>query len=101
MEVSLRKSLELTVAGLTEGVILIHSGQTLLWANDAALRMHCVAALDGLGTTVDDYRCRFELRYRNNHRLGAGEYPVERVVPGEAVAKVTVEVAPAGQDESR
>ena len=94
-------NLRLIVAGLTEGVILIHPDQTILWANDAALRMHGVAALDGLGATVDEYRQRFELRYRNNHRLEAGEYPVDRVLSGETFAEVTVEVAPAGQSEPR
>ncbi|RZL80118.1 MAG: PAS domain S-box protein [Sphingomonas sp.] len=94
-------NLRLIVAGLTEGVILIHPDQTILWANDAALRMHGAASLDALGDTVDEYRRRFELRYHNNHRLGAGEYPVDRVVSGETFTEVTVEVAPAGAEEPR
>ncbi|WP_294190512.1 PAS domain-containing protein, partial [uncultured Sphingomonas sp.] len=32
------------IAGLDEGVILIDPDQTLLWANDAALKMHGVSA---------------------------------------------------------
>ena len=94
-------NLRLIVAGLTEGVMLIHPDQRILWANDAALRMHGVTSLDGLGETVDEYRRRFELRYRNNHRLAAGEYPIDRVISGETFTEVTVEVAPAGREEPR
>ena len=94
-------NLRLIVAGLSEGVILIHPDQRILWANDAALRMHGVGSLDGLGDTVGEYRHRFELRYRNNHRLSVGEYPVDRVMSGETFTEVTVEVAPAGSQEPR
>ena len=94
-------NLRLIVAGLTEGVILIHPDQTILWANDAALKMHGVGSLAGLGETVDEYRARFELRYRNNHRLGVGEYPVDRVVSGETFTEVIVEVAPVATDDPR
>lgn len=94
-------NLRLIVAGLSEGVLLIDPDQTLLWANDAALCMHGVDRLEALGGTVDEYRRRFELRYRNNHKLDAGEYPIERVVSGETFTEVTVEVAPAGEKEAR
>lgn len=94
-------NLRLIVAGLTEGVMLIHPDQTILWANDAALRMHGVGTLDALGETVDEYRQRFALRYRNNHRLEIGEYPIDRVLSGEAFTEVTVEVTPAGDEDPR
>jgi len=89
------------IAGLDEGVILIDPDQTLLWANDAALKMHGVAALDELGHDVDDYRRRFQLRYRNNRRLEADDYPIERVVAGDSFSEVVVEVTVAGEDEPR
>ena len=89
------------IAGLDEGVILIDPDQDILWANAAALRMHGVAALEDLGATVDDYRQRFQLRYRNNHRLEGQDYPIERVVSGETFAEVVVEVAVAGEEEPR
>jgi len=89
------------VAGLDEGVILIDPDQSLLWANAAALAMHGVETVDDLGATVDDYRARFQLRYRNNHRLEADDYPIERVVDGEDFAEVVVEVTVAGEDEPR
>ena len=57
------------IAGLSEGVILIEPGQRIIWGNEAALAMHGVESLEDLGATVDAYRRRFRLRYRNNHIL--------------------------------
>ena len=71
------------IVGLDEGVILIDPDQSLLWANDAALAMHGVQDLAELGATVDEYRSRFQLHYRNNHRLAADDYPIDRVVSGD------------------
>ncbi len=90
------RHLQQIIAGLSEGVILIDPDQTLLWANEAALRMHGVEHLDALGDTVATYRERFQLRYRNNHPLSPDSYPVERVIVGEAFSEVVVEVAPVG-----
>jgi PAS domain S-box-containing protein len=89
------------VVGLDEGVILIDPDQTLLWANDAALAMHGVTELAALGETVDEYRDRFQLRYRNNHRLEADDYPIDRVVAGDSFSEVVVEVTVAGEEEPR
>ena len=89
------------IAGLDEGVILIDSDQSLLWANDAALAMHGVTGIADLGATVDEYRARFQLRYRNNHRLEADDYPIERVVAGDRFSEVVVEVIVAGEQEPR
>jgi PAS domain S-box-containing protein len=89
------------IVGLDEGVILIDPDQSLLWANDAALAMHGVTDIADLGATVDEYRARFQLRYRNNHRLEADDYPIERVVAGDAFSEVVVEVTVAGEDSPR
>ncbi len=89
------------IVGLDEGVILIDPDQSLLWANDAALAMHGVDSLAALGTDVDEYRARFQLRYRNNHRVEADDYPIERVVAGDSFSEVVVEVTVAGEDEPR
>ncbi|HEX8445368.1 MAG TPA: PAS domain S-box protein [Sphingomonas sp.] len=89
------------IVGLDEGVILIDPDQSLLWANDAALAMHGVGDIADLGATVDEYRARFQLRYRNNHRLEADDYPVERVVAGDSFSEVVVEVTAAGEDAPR
>ncbi len=89
------------IVGLDEGVILIDPDQSLLWANDAALAMHGVAEIADLGATVDEYRARFQLRYRNNHRLEADDYPIDRVVAGDAFSEVVVEVTLAGETDPR
>ena len=97
-EPSSRRHLQQIVAGLSEGVILVDARQTITWANEAALAMHGVADLAALGITVDEYRARFQLKYRNKRRLSKGQYPIERVVSGEAFHDVVVEVTPLGAD---
>ncbi|WP_043840403.1 PAS domain S-box protein, partial [Muricoccus aerilatus] len=95
-----QQQLRLILAALQDGVILIGPDQAITWANNAALRMHGVHEVAELGATVSEYRRRFELRYRNRHRLPEGAYPMERVMAGEAFDEVVVEVAPAGENEA-
>ena len=95
------QQLRLIVAGVSDGVILINPDQSITWANQPALDMHGVTELAGLGGTATGYRERFELRYRNRHRLPEGEYPLERVMAGEAFDEVVVEVALAGEVDAR
>ncbi|MCJ2073199.1 helix-turn-helix transcriptional regulator [Methylobacterium sp. J-030] len=85
-----RHELRQIIAGLSEGVILVEPDQTIAYANDAALAMHGVQTLDELGQTVDAYRDRFALRYRNNR--APEHYPIERVVAGETFHDILVEV---------
>ncbi len=94
-----RRQLQQIIAGLTEGVILIEPDQGIAWANDTALAMHGVAEVAALGGTVDEYRARFRLRYRNNHAPGRGRAPIERVAAGERFRDVVVEVTPPGAAE--
>lgn len=94
------RQLQQIVAGLGEGVILVDPDQSIVWANDAALKMHGVTAMDHLGADITEYRNRFALRYRNNHPLERGEYPIERVVAGEAFRDVIVEVKATGIDDA-
>ena len=91
-----RTQLQQIIAELPEGVIIINPDQTIAWSNAAGLTMHGVKSLKELGGTVAEYRKRFELRYRNQHRLAAGGYPMDRVVAGEAFSEVIVEVARPG-----
>lgn len=93
-----RHQLQQIIAGLSEGVILVEPDQSIIWANEAALKMHGVAALADLGGTVTQYRERFRLRYRNNHRLDHGQYPIERVIAGECFTDVVVEVSSGRED---
>jgi PAS domain-containing protein len=87
-----RSQLQQIVAGVSEGIIIIDPDRAIVWANDAALAMHGAHNLADLGKNVETYRKRFRLRYRNNHPLGHGEYPIERVVAGERFDDVTVQM---------
>jgi len=95
------RQLRQLVAGLTDGVILVAPDQTIAWVNRAALTMHGVGRVEELGATVSEYRARFELRYRDRHRLPPGQYPMDRVLAGEAFDEVVVEVSPAGDTKPR
>jgi PAS domain S-box-containing protein len=94
-----RRQLQQIIAGLSEGVILIEPDQTIRWANQAALDMHGVSTIAELGQTVSEYRERFQLRYRNNHKVEEGNYHVDRVVAGESFSDVLVQVAKADEPE--
>jgi PAS domain S-box-containing protein len=96
-----RTQLQQIVAGASEGVIIIDPDQTIVWANDAALAMHGADTMADLGKTVETYRKRFRLRYRNNHPLSRGEYPIERVIAGERFDDVTVQVKRAGKRDQK
>lgn len=95
-----RSALQQVIAGLTDGVILVEPDQSISWANAAALAMHGVERIEGLGGDVDGYRKRFRLRFRNNHPLADGRYPLERVIAGETFDDVTVEVSPAADPDT-
>ncbi|MEH3147840.1 MAG: PAS domain S-box protein [Methylobacterium frigidaeris] len=84
------------IASLTEGVILIEPDHRIAWANPAALAMHGVGHLEDLGGSVDGYRDRFVMRYRNHHPHGLDRSPIERAAAGEIFEDVYVEVARAG-----
>ncbi|MGI4801219.1 MAG: PAS domain S-box protein [Janthinobacterium lividum] len=87
-----RTQLQQIIAGLNDGVILIDPDQTIAWANATALALHGVTRMEELGATVSEFRQRFELTYRNRHKLPEGEYPMERLLAGEAFSEVVVEV---------
>ena len=96
-----RTQLQQIIVGLPEGVIIINPDQTIAWSNEAALAMHGVKSLKDLGATVSEYRERFELRYRNRHKLPPGDYPMERVIAGEAFSEVVVEVVRPDEEKHR
>lgn len=96
-----RRQLQQIIAGLSDGVILLEVDQSIIWANEAALRMHDVDSLELLGSNAEAYRERFALRYRNNHPLEAEQYPIARVAAGEVFSDVVVEVRPVGDEEAR
>jgi PAS domain S-box-containing protein len=95
-----RRQLHQIISGLTEGVILVEPDQTIVWANQAALEMHGAEELADLGANVDEYRERFRLRYRNNHPVQPGSYPIDRVIAGESFSDVIVEVSRTDDEEA-
>lgn len=90
-----RPQLELIIGELSEGVILVEADQRIVYANEAALRMHGAADLDALGRTVSAYRRNYVL-IEGASRSKDQHHPIERVVRGEAVHNVTVHVARRG-----
>lgn len=96
-----RRQLQQIIAGLSDGVILLEVDQSIIWANEAALRMHGVDSLEQLGGNAEAYRARFALRYRNNHPLEPEQYPMARVAAGEVFSDVVVEVTRADDEEQR
>lgn len=95
------RHLEQLIGGMTAGVVLIDLAGSILWANEAALKMHGVAAIDGLGGDVDQYAQRFALRLRSGKRLTSREYPLMRILAGEHIPDLVVEVTASGGDEPR
>nr|BAT29697.1 transcriptional regulator, LuxR family [Aureimonas sp. AU12] len=89
------RQLHQLIAGLTDGIVIIDVDQTILWANDAAIRMHGVKRLADLGRNLDDYRERFRLATRDKRPLGQDDIAIDRVIGGEESVAVIVEVVPA------
>ena len=96
-----RRQLQQIIAGLSEGVILIDPDRSIVWANETALRIHEVEQLAELGGDASGYRKRFSLRYRNNWSLRRKQYPIERVLAGEAFDDVVVEVTRDDREDFR
>ncbi|WHZ20381.1 MAG: Sensory box transcriptional regulator, LuxR family [Rhodanobacteraceae bacterium] len=91
-----RRQLQQIIAGLTDGVMLLDPDRSIVWVNEAAIAVHGCIRAEELGANATQYRKRFSLKYRNNHRLTAKQYPIERVLAGETFSDVLVEVARKG-----
>jgi PAS domain S-box-containing protein len=90
-----RTVLQEVIRGLSDGIILVEDQGGIAWANASALAMHRVERIEDLGVDVKTYRRNFTLRYRNNHLLDEGQYPLERLLEDEVFDEVTVEISPA------
>ena len=95
------RHLEQLMAQLLDGVIVIDTAGTIISANVAALNMHGIDAVDALGGTAEGYAQRFSLRSADHKKLRHREYPLFRLLAGEAFPDLVVEVAPAGDDQVR
>src|SRR3546814_535832 len=87
-----RRHLLEIIDGLTEGILLLDLNRHIAWANDTALAMHGAPDLDGLGGTAAGYRKRYTLRYLNQRKLLASQYPMDRALAGETFKDMVVEV---------
>ena len=94
-----RAQLRCVIGDIEEGMLLVENDGSLSYANAAALALHGVDAVDQLGGTVDGYRSRFVLRYRDGHVLAADEHPATRMLAGEAIGGIVVEIARSAQAE--
>ncbi len=94
-----RAQLRRIITDLQDGVILAEPDHGIVWANEAALRMHGVERLSGLGATVAAYRERFALRYRNGEALKPESYPLDRLCRGETFTDLVVEVSARAKPE--
>ncbi len=89
------------MAQLLEGVILLDPTGVILSANAAALAMHGVEGVDALGATAEGYAERFTLWTPDHRPLRRRDYPIFKVLAGESIPDMIVEVAPARVDEAR
>jgi PAS domain S-box-containing protein len=88
------------MAQLQDGVILIDPTGAILDANPAALHMHGLDRIEGLGSTAEDYARRFTLRSAAGRPLKRRDYPLFRLLAGEPFPDEVVQVMPAGTDET-
>ncbi|WP_415913637.1 PAS domain S-box protein [Paraburkholderia sp. J63] len=93
-----RRQLQQIVAGLTEGILLADPDGSIVWANETALSIHGIGAVEDFGGDSAGFQKRFTLKYRNNHPLLAAQYPLARVQAGEVFRDVIVEVTKPGDD---
>jgi len=96
-----RLSLQLRqlVSGLDDGIVLVEIDQTISWANERALTLHGVDHVSELGATIEEYRKRFNVTYRNKRPVKLEDFPVERAAKGEAPREVTVMISPVGEPD--
>ena len=83
-------SLQELIGGLSDGIILVDLQGRITWANSSAVSMHRINGVEQLGADAAGYRRAFTLRYRNNHLLEEGQYPIERLISGDTIDDVTV-----------
>ena len=84
--------LQQIIAALTEGIVIIEPGGGIDWADDTALALHGAAALPDLGGSAAGYAKRFQLSYRGGFPLRVDEYPMQRLLQGDAIDRALVEV---------
>ncbi len=92
-----RPQLQRIIADLREGILLFEPDGALSYANASALAMHGVDGVEQLGGSARAYGTRFTFRYLNGHVLSEGEHPAQRVLAGDEVTDLVVEVSRDGE----
>ena len=87
-----QRHLQQIIARLTEGVIIIDPDGVLAWADETALALHGVRTLSELGKTVAGFAERFQLADRSGQRIQPSDYPMQRLLKGEAINKALIDV---------
>jgi PAS domain-containing protein len=95
-----RRQLQQLVAGMTEGIALVEPDRRIVWANAAMLAMHKVKTQAGLGATIEEYRKRFALRFRNGHLVKAASYPMAQALQGQLMDETLVELRVRGEEDA-
>ena len=93
--------LDQLIGQLLDGVILLDPTGMILSANEAAVRMHGLTSAAGFGRTAEDYADRFTLRSADGQPLKRRDYPLFKLLAGESFPDLVVQVAPAGETETR
>jgi PAS domain S-box-containing protein len=94
-----RRQLQQIIAGLSDGVMLFDTNGNIVWANEAALAAYGVEKLAGLGENEAALFQRFNLHYRNHHALQAEDFPMARLLAGNAFSDLVVEVTRPGEKD--
>ncbi len=88
------------VDSLSEGVLTLTREGAFHYANRAALAMHNADTLDDLGGNAAGYRERFKLIDLEDIPLPPGGYPADRLLRGEGLEGLEVNVFPDRSDDS-
>ena len=91
-----RYQLEAMIADLSVGVLTLEPDGELRYANRAALQMHGVADLSGLGGTSAGYQQRFLLGDLQDVPLLPAAYPLERLLGGDTFTDLNVKLTMGG-----
>ncbi len=92
-----RTQLEAIITDLSTGIITVGPDGALRYANRAALELHGVSELAGLGATLRGYQRAFRLLDLTDTPLAPSAYPLGLLLAGQTFTDLIVKV-PAGDD---
>lgn len=93
-----RNQLQLVMAHLSEGVILLTPDGRITWANQAAISMHLSENHEEIGESATQYGERFTLREPEQRALKPHQSPLARLVAGETFEGLVLELTRRGEE---